>query len=499
MNVEELPIIPKPVLVIKTGGYYKIAKELTIYSEGKFTKLADYLQKILSDKLGWKVPIVKDQREQDQILIIENDDAHLPVEGYVVNNGLDCIYISGVSSNGIFYGIQTLRQLIIKDESDEWVIPNVIVRDYPRFSWRGFMLDEARHFMGKEIVKKLLDLMAMHKLNKFHWHLVDDQGWRIEIKRYPKLTTIGSKRKIKAKRGEKPISEDEQLYGGFYSQEDIKEIVAYAKDRYIEIIPEIDIPGHSSSAIASYPELSCFGKEIEVPTKWGILSNVLCPGKKKVYSFMKNVLSKIIDLFPSDIIHIGGDEVFKKNWKKCPDCKSLMEKENMHHVKELHVYMTNHFAKYLKKKRKTLMGWGQILDPKLTEDVISQFWLGKKKETYKHLRNGGKVVSSKMLQTYLDYPYWLISLKKSYEFEPIFPDLENEYHENILGLEAPLWTERVVTLDRIYYQIFPRLTAHAETGWTVKERKNYKSFMKRFLVFSKLLEEEGVILATKYT
>ncbi|NHJ48930.1 MAG: beta-N-acetylhexosaminidase [Asgard group archaeon] len=494
MNVEELPIIPLPILEIRCGGNYTITKDLTIYSEEKFSKLAQYLQKILSAKIGWKVPIIKKQTDQDQIVIIENDDAHLPFEGYVVNNGLDCLYISGVSPNGIFYGIQTLRQIIKKDENGSWVIPNVIVRDYPRFGWRGFMLDEARHFMGKEVVKKLLDLMALHKLNKFHWHLVDDQGWRIEIKKYPKLTSIGSKREIKAKRGEQPISENEPMYGGFYTQEDIKEIVAYAKERFIEVIPEIELPGHSSSAVASYPELSCSGKQIDVPTYWGILSNLYCPGKKNVYKFLENVLSEIIKLFLSNIVHVGGDEVFKKNWRKCPDCQALMKKEGMQHVKELHVHMTNHFVKFLKKKGKTLMGWGQILDPKLEGDVICQFWLGKKKETYEHLRKDGKVVSSQMLHTYLDYPYSLISLKKAYEFEPIFPDLENDFHENFLGLEAPLWTERVVTLERLFYQAFPRLTAYAETGWTVKERKNYKRFLKRLLVFSKFLEEEGIVI-----
>ncbi|NHK32283.1 MAG: beta-N-acetylhexosaminidase [Asgard group archaeon] len=497
MNGESFPLIPKPVFEYKVGEFFEFSKNLTIYFEKEFEGVAKYLQKILSDTIGLEIPFVKDKREENQIIIVKNDDPYLPFEGYVVNIGTGCFYISGISPEGVFYGIQTLRQLLVKNENGSWEIPNLIIRDYPRFSWRGFMLDEARHFMGKEIVKHLLDLMALHKLNKFHWHLVDDQGWRVEIKKYPKLIEIGSKRKIKTKRGEKPLPDNEQLYGGFYTQEDIKEIIAYAKDRFIEIIPEIELPGHSSSAIASYPELSCTGKQIDVPTKWGILSNIYCAGKKNVYKFLEDVLSEIADLFPSEIIHVGGDEVLKKNWKKCPDCQAKMQKENMQHMNELHVYMTNHFTKFLKKKGKIVMGWGQILDPKLTDDVICQFWLGKKDEVYNHLRKGGKMVSSDMLHTYLDYPYFLISLKKAYNFDPILKNLDDEFHENILGLEAPLWTERVSNLNRLYYQVFPRLTAYAETAWSIIERKNFKAFMKRLSVFSEFLEEQGVSDAMK--
>ncbi len=496
MNFEPLQIIPRPVLEIKIGGFLPIKKGITIYAEKEFMNVGIYLQKILTDTIGLEIPIVKKRKEENQIIIIKNNDEHLPFEGYVVNIGSGCLYVSAISPEGVFYGIQTIRQLFVKD-NNSWKIPNVVIRDYPRFSWRGFMLDEARHFMGKKIVKHLLDLMALHKLNKFHWHLVDDQGWRIEIKKYPKLINIGSKRKIRTKRGEEPLPDNNQLYGGFYTQEDIKEIIAYAQERFIEIIPEIELPGHSSAAIASYPELGCLENQIDVPTKWGILSNIYCSGKKGVYKFLENVLSEVVELFPSKIIHIGGDEVFKKNWKKCPDCQDKMQKENMLHVKELHVYMTNHFAKFLKKKGKTLMGWGQILDSKLTEEVICQFWLGKKDEVLNHLRNGGKMVSSDMLNTYLDYPYYLISLKKAYNFDPILKNLEDEFHNNILGLEAPLWTERVTNLNRLHYQVFPRLTAFAETAWSLKERKNFKCFMKRLGVFSKLLEKSGVTDAMK--
>ncbi|MHA1211109.1 MAG: beta-N-acetylhexosaminidase [Candidatus Heimdallarchaeota archaeon] len=493
---EILSLIPKPIVVNRIVGFFNISEDFKIYSDTKLLKSAKYIQGIFFEKIGWEIPIVKD-RGKDNFLSLELiETENLPYDGYHIKVDLDEIYISAKQPIGIFYGMQTLRQLLIKEESNKgritWKMPCVIIKDYPRFEWRGFMLDEARHFMGKEIVKHLLDLMAYHKLNKFHWHLVDDQGWRIEINKYPKLTEIGSKRKLVEKRDEKALTEDSSMYGGFYTQEDIKEIVAYATDLFIEVIPEIEMPGHCSATLAAYPELSCTGGPFEVPTRWGIFKEVYCPGKDNVYEFLENVLEEVLEMFPSEIIHIGGDEVFKARWKRCPDCKTKMAKEKLSSVKELQPHLTNYFAKYLASKGRRLMGWNQILNDDLLESAVNQFWVGKRKRTLSHLRKGRKTVMTNYLQTYLDHPYKIISLKKAYEFEPIPDDLELEYHSNVLGLEAPLWTERVVSLERLHYQVFPRLTAYAETAWTPNAQKNFKRFIARLIGFMKQLEDFGV-------
>jgi len=487
-----LPLIPKPIVVNVTVGDYHFSEDMEIYVEQRFRKVGQYLQELLEKVVGTTIPLVKTRKNKRQISLERNDDPHLPAEGYVLNNVTDVLTISSSSAQGIFYGIQTMRQLLTKEDGS-WQLPKVIIRDYPRFSWRGFMLDEARHFMGKKVVKQLLDVMAFLKLNKFHWHLVDDQGWRIEIKRYPKLTEVGSKRKLIARRGEKPLEESPTTYGGFYTQEEIKEIVAYAQERFIEVIPEIEIPGHSSAAIAAYPELSCSEKPIKVPTRWGIFKNIYCAGKERVYQFLKNVLTEILTLFPSKFIHIGGDEVIKTPWRSCVVCQRKIIEEQLESVDDLQPFMTNYFAAFLRKNKRQLMGWSQILHPRLKEKVLCQHWFGNKDQVMKFLREGGKVVSSEMLSTYLDYPYTLIPLKKAYKFEPIPSELEEEFTQNIIGLEAPLWTERVSTFKRLCYQAFPRLVAYAETAWTPKTQKNYARFLQRLEPIMKILQTMGIV------
>ncbi|HUT81012.1 MAG TPA: beta-N-acetylhexosaminidase [Candidatus Bathyarchaeia archaeon] len=492
-----LPLIPKPIVVNVLPCTFQFTKGIKIFVIDELENIGRQLQTYLSAKFGWEIPLVK-QKDTDKLIVLEyNDDISLPREGYHINADEEIIYITGVHAQGIFYGTQTLKQLIVlKNENDgeikeeKWEMPCVLIRDYPRFSWRGFMLDEARHFMGTGNVKKILDLMAFHKLNKFHWHLVDDQGWRIEINQYPKLTKIGSKRILMVKRGEQPIDGDQSVYGGYYTQKEIKEIIQYAQERFIDIIPEIEMPGHCVATLAAYPELSCTGGPFKIPTRWGIFKDVYCPGKDLVYEFLENVLKEIIEIFPSKIIHIGGDEVIKARWKKCPDCKSKIEKENLAKIKDLQVFLTNYFANYLENKHRYLMGWNQILDENLTENAISQYWFGKKKKLLYYLRKGRKTVMTNYLQTYLDHPYKIISVKKAYDFEPIPSELEVEFHSNILGLEAPLWTERVTSIERFNFQVFPRLTAYAETAWTPKAQKNFKSFFARLVDFMKQLEED---------
>ncbi len=500
----QVVIIPEPVEIKRHEGLFEITKKTSLYADTGLKEVVAYLQELFLPALGGEIPTTSKTNNENYIhLLLNSDIPKIGGEGYILKISEKGILIEGNTSAGIFYGIQTLRQLLPKEiESQKavsnikWLVPSVSIKDYPRFKWRGFMLDEARHFMGTEVVKKLLELMALHKLNKFHWHLVDDQGWRIQIDKYPKLTEIGSKRELKPKRGEVQNTEETNVYGGFYTKEEIKEIITYAKERCIEVIPEIEMPGHSSSVLAAYPELSCTGGPFEVPTRWGIFADVYCPGNEQVYDFLKDVLDEVIELFPSQIIHIGGDEVPKIRWRSCQKCREKRKKEGFTKYKELQVFLTNYFADYLDSKGRRLMGWNQILDENLASKAISQFWFGKVKETVVHIESGRDTVMTRYLWTYLDHPYKIISLKRAYAYEPIPKKLEEKYHNHVLGLEAPLWTERIPNEKRLYWQAFPRLTAFAETGWTLKKSKNYKIFKKKLEIFLKRLDILEIDYAT---
>ncbi|MCP4764292.1 MAG: family 20 glycosylhydrolase, partial [archaeon] len=343
---------------------------------------------------------------------------------------------------------------------------------------------------GKKIVKRLLDLMALFKMNIFHWHLTEDQGWRIEIKKYPLLTEIGSTRRETAVGGlfysRKKIM-DSKPHSGYYTQDEIKEIVAYAAERCILVVPEIEMPGHCTAALASYPELSCTGGPFEVPGTFGIHKDIYCAGKEHVITFIHKVLDEVMELFPSEVIHIGGDEAPKIRWKNCSDCQAKIKSEDLKNEHELQVYFTNKIAAYLSLNERRLMGWNQILGQHLEKNAIAQFWMGNKKKLNHHLRNGRQIVISNFFNTYLDYHYNMIPLRNFY-FNPIPEKLEAKYHQNIIGIETPLWTEGVNSKERVEWQTFPRLLAIAESAWLPEEFKNYDSFKKRLEKLTKRLD-----------
>jgi hexosaminidase len=374
----------------------------------------------------------------------------------------------------------------------DWRIPCLVIEDWPRFRWRGFMFDEGRHFHGKQTVRQLLDLMALHKLNVFHWHLTEDQGWRIEIKKYPRLTEVGARRAgtnktILGKR------HDGIPHGGFYTQEEIREIVAYAAERHITVVPEIEIPGHSLAALAAYPELSCTGGPFEVATHFGIFPDIYCAGKESTFTFLQDVLDEMMQLFPSPYIHIGGDEAPKKRWIACPDCQRRIREQGLEDEHALQVYITNRIGKYLESKGRRLMGWNQILEPGLSKDAVVQYWFGDQKKLVEAIKiERRKVVMSTYLDTYLDHSYSLMPLSRAYRYDPVPPGFSAEDEACILGLEFPLWTEWVPTRARLDYQAFPRLTAMAETGWTPKEQKDYTDFRKRLEGFLERLDRLGI-------
>lgn len=484
--LNSMPIIPKTQQIIESGGFFVVNPESGISYEDAGESAGEFLCSLTGLK-----------KSQDGNIVIKHDPSVTNPEEYelvIDNNG---ITILASSASGFFYGAQTLRQLLpaevesngIKDLTN---VPCLLIKDKPRFSYRGFMLDSARHFFPIETIKKMLDLMAFHKLNRFHWHLTDDQGFRIEIKKFPLLTEIGSKRG-KSQIGGRPLwgekTYDDTPHSGYYTQEQIKEIVYYAKSLFIEVIPEIDIPGHFMAALAAYPEYSCTGGPFEVGTKWGIYKDILCAGKESSYTFIEGILSEIIGLFPYKQIHIGGDETPKDRWKKCPDCQAMMEKNNIKSEELLLTYFINRISKYLKSRGCTVIGWDEIVSDSLNMDTVIQYWspVGARR-AIASLKAGRKCIFSPFRKYYLDYSYEFIPLRKSYDFDPYLKEIPKEAQNKIIGIEAPLWTEYVDSEDRLFWQTFPRLSAISETAWTDPGLKSYDDFLIRFRYLQKRLD-----------
>jgi hexosaminidase len=498
-------LIPQPVEIEVNSGHFIFNEDTVIHTDIELEKISLYLKELITTPTGFntQIEVGKSQPSQKNVIRLTiNKNLNLGNEGYRLITTQEAVHISAPKPAGLFYGIQTLRQLLPVEiekrtvvSDNKWVIPNVKIEDYPRFTWRGFMLDEGRHFHGKNIVKKLLDIMALHKMNIFHWHLTEDQGWRIEIKNYPRLTEVGSKRKGTQINGvgkyfRKKI--DYTTHKGYYTQKDIEEIIIFAKNRFINVIPEFDIPGHSMAALAAYPQYSCSGGPFEVQTLFGIKEDVFCPGKEDTTKFITDILDEFVDLFPSKIVHIGGDEVPKIRWENCSDCQARIKTEGLKDENELETQFINSITSYLLQKDITPIVWNDIIHDDLALDVIGQHWLRGDNLVLSHLRKGRKFIRSGYFYTYLDYPYTMTPLRKAYSFEPIPEDLEEEHHENVLGIETPMWTEWAPTPERLYWQIFPRFSAHAETGWTLVTNKNYSTFRKRLKPILKRLTILGV-------
>ncbi|NHJ20773.1 MAG: beta-N-acetylglucosaminidase [Candidatus Lokiarchaeota archaeon] len=508
MQDNKISIIPKPVNLTFREGNFILTEQTTIESEKGLKDTAEYFKNLISTATGFNLAMsdLTSGLNKSNTISLELTEKldNLGEEGYCLKINQNRIILTAHKSAGIFHGIQTIRQLLpievekkAKLSSFEWVIPALEIEDYPRFSWRGFMLDEGRHFFGKNVVKHILDLMAYFKMNVFHWHLTEDQGWRIEIKKYPKLTEVGSKRKESQIGGFLSKNTDGTPHEGYYTQEEIKEIISYADKLFIKIVPEIDIPGHSMAALAAYPEFSCTGGPFEVSTTFSVKQDVFCVGKEATFKFLNNVLDEIVGLFPSDIIHIGGDEVPKKRWETCPDCQERIEKEGLKNEKGLQAYFTDRIMKSLSSHGRRIMGWNQILTESSNKEIIAQKWLFGKNLIKNHLTKGGNVVFSQFGYTYLDYSYALTSLSKTYWYEPIPKSLLKNYHINILGIEAPMWTEWVRNVKELDWQTFPRLIVFAESNWTPREQKNFKSFKNRLESILKRLDIIGVQYAHK--
>jgi hexosaminidase len=489
----DISVIPQPQRIKPLPGKFPVFSNIPILSDPANRKNAAYLKLLLS-------PLPKQKRRISQAihLILRSKAKSLGQESYQLKITPKEITIEAPTSAGVFYGIQTLRQLLPPEiergdqlEKQDYALPCLEITDFPRFAWRGFMLDEGRHFLGKDIVLRTLDLMALQKLNIFHWHLTEDQGWRIEIKKYPLLTKVGANREGT---GAMLMGRHDGIpHGGFYTQAEIKEIVSYAADRHILIVPEIEMPGHSTAALASYPSLSCTGGPFEVATRFGIFPDIYCAGKDSTFTFLQDVLSEVLELFPSPYLHIGGDEAPKARWMKCPDCQRRIRQQALKDEHELQVYFTNRIITWLAKQGRKVIGWNEILQDGLRKDAVAQFWLGSKEKLISEIRDHGRdVIVSTYLSTYLDHSYALTSLKDAYDFEPVFPELSEKESSHILGLEPPLWTEWVQNKQRMDFQIYPRLTAFAETAWSAREGKYYKEFQTRLNGFLHRLDALGV-------
>ena len=499
-----MDIIPLPAHIEVRPGTHQLAPETTILTDTANGWNADYLRQLLLPATGYPLPVQTDEGHGKNLIRLHLDPTltTLGTEGYRLEVQPGQVRVEAPTTTGIFYGIQSLRQLLPpqieqrRPVSADWSIPCLTITDQPRFPWRGFMLDEGRHFQGKATVLLTLDLMALQKLNILHWHLTEDQGWRIEIKKYPRLTEVGAWR-TGTSAGFTNAAFDGIPHGGFYTQTEIREIVAYAAERHITVVPEIELPGHSTAALAAYPGLSCTGGPFEVATYFGVHPNIFCAGKEATFTFLQDVLDEVMDLFPSPFIHIGGDEAPKRNWKACPDCQKRLRSTGVKDEHALQTWFTNRIVAYLESKGRRSIGWNEILQDGLTESAVVQYWVGGRRKLINAIRNGGRAaIMSTWRDTYLDHDYKLMPLSRAYNYEPIPRELKNLHPHSVLGPEFPLWTEWVPNRSRFDYQAYPRLTAMAETGWTPKERKDLAGFRLRLDKFLLRLDIFGVKYAS---
>lgn len=505
---EPANLIPRPVSVTWMAGTFILDAQTTItYNNDQASPVAGMLAEKLNRSTGFNLTTRKGTGGKIAFVLLNTANAAIGSEGYTLTTGTSAISIEANTPAGLFYGLQTLLQLLPPEiESEQvvqadWKVPAVNITDYPRLGWRGLMLDVSRHFFSKAEVKRYIDEMSRYKFNTFHWHLTDDNGWRIEIKSLPRLTEVGAWRVERNGRfGERanPKPGEPDTYGGFYTHEDIREIVAYAEERHITIVPEIDVPGHSMAAIAAYPELSCTkDKDTRVNpgtrfSEWYgdgkfkmLIDNTLNPSDEQVYVFLDKVFTEVAELFPNAYIHVGGDECYKGYWEKDPGCQALMKKENLSHVEQLQGYFMGRVEKILQSKGKKLLGWDEILEGGISPGATVMSWRGMA-GGIEAAEMGHDVVMTPTTYAYIDYNqgeptvdppiYANLRLKKTYSFEPVPEGVEARH---ILGGQGNLWTEQIPTIRYAEYMTYPRAWALAEVFWTPAEKKDWVDFVGR--------------------
>lgn len=533
---QESPIIPQPAELKMGQGNFLVNSKTVIVTKGSgLDKSAKFLQAYLKKMYGLVLTISTSANAKGNILIsyaktgTYNNIAPAtkpnssPIPGaYTLKVSGNEVIIEGDNEAGAFYGVQSLIQLFPFAKSNSLAIPQLWVKDQPRFAYRGMHLDVARHFFPVEFLKKYIDFIAMHKMNTFHWHLTEDQGWRIEIKKYPKLTSVGAYRNGTTIGRYPGTGNTNTRYGGYYTQAQIKEIVKYAGDRYVEVIPEIELPGHSSAAIAAYPELSCFpDSSTKVPAKiawngstkgkqvqqtWGVFEDVFAP-TETTFKFLENVFDEVIQLFPSKYIHIGGDECPKEAWKKSAFCQQLIKEKGLKDEHGLQSYFIQRVEKYLNSKGKQIIGWDEILEGGLAPNATVMSWRGEEGgiEAAKQKHN---VIMTPGGWMYFDHKQsknedsvtigGYTTIQKVYSYDPIPKALSAEDAKYVLGAQANVWTEYMTNTKKVEYQVFPRMSALSEVLWSPKEQRNWSNFEKRLVNQFKRYDWLGINYSKAY-
>ena len=509
-RVADYNVIPLPqeVTLTQKGAFVLTGTTPIVYPEGdeQLKNDAQFLSDYIADVTALRLTTTS-AKVKNAITLRLNKKVQSK-EGYVITVDKKGVVIEGATAAGVFYGVQTLRKSIPVDKSlTEVTLPGVVLKDAPRFGYRGVMLDCARHYFPVKFVKQFIDLIAMHNMNVFHWHLTDDQGWRIEVKKYPGLAKIGSVRE-KTVLGHNSDVFDDTPYGGYYTQEEAREIVKYAADRFITVIPEIDMPGHMIAALAAYPDMGCTGGPYKVSPIWGIMPDVLCLGNEKTYQFCEDVLSEMMDIFPSEYIHLGGDETPNVRWKECPKCKALMAKENLTPGK-LQGYFTNRIEKFVNSKGRRIIGWDEILDGDINQSATIMSWRGTAPGA-RGAKMGHDVIMSPSSHVYFDYyqtrqgesqweePLLIggnLPIERTYSLEPVPEGADAETASHIIGVQGNLWTEYIAGPSLAEYQVLPRMGALSEVQWRPQGQKDFENYKVRQTRMLKLYDAYGLVYA----
>lgn len=514
-TVANYEVVPMPLEINTTQqASFLLKSGVTVYypaGNEKMQRNAESLASYVKAQTGIELQVQAGEGGKGGIVLqlgLANDNP----EAYQLKVDASQVVISSPSEAGVFYGIQTLRKAVDVAEGSNVELPAVEIKDQPRFGYRGMMLDVGRHFFSMDEIKTYIDMMALHNINRFHWHLSEDQGWRIEIKKYPKLTEIGSMRK-ETVIGHNSGKYDGKPYGGFYTQEQAKEIVAYAAERYITVIPEIDLPGHMQAALAAYPELGCTGGPYEVWTQWGVSDNVLCAGNDQTIQFIKDALAEIVEIFPSEYIHVGGDECPKVKWSTCPKCqariKALGLKSDNKHTKEerLQSYVIHEAEEFLNSKGRKMIGWDETLEGGLAPNATVMSWRGEAGGIEAAKQHHDVVMTP---NTYLYFDYYqskdtetepmaiggYLPIERVYSYEPMPKSLSPEEQKYIVGVQANLWTEYIPDFKQVQYMVLPRMAALSESQWCAPEKKNYEAFLQRVSRLVNIYAKNGWNYAT---
>ena len=498
-------VVPLPKSVVMAKGLpFNLTNATTIVYEGtnpEMKRNARFLSEYIQQASGIKTAVLDKRDKKAAAIVLTIDPKVAGAEAYRLSVNNKQVTIAASTPAGVFYGIQTLRKsLPVQTTGEAITLPAVTVADAPRFGYRGMMLDCARHFFPLSFVKKFIDILAMHNRNVFHWHLTEDQGWRLEIKSHPELTAKSSMRSGTVI-GHNATVDDSIPHGGFYTQQEAREMVEYARQRHITVIPEIDMPGHMLAALAAYPELGCTGGPYEVGHRWGVYKDVLCLGKESTYKFVQDVIDEVVDIFPAKYFHIGGDESPTVMWEKCPKCLQKAKDENTD-IKHLQQYFTNRVEKYLNGKGKSIIGWDEILEGKINQSATIMSWRGVE-PGLKAAKQGHDVIMTPSSHVYFDH-YQAKDTKhepdaiggcspvdKVYSYEPLPDTLSAEAKSRIKGVQANLWTEYIPFTTQAEYMVLPRMAALAEVQWTPVAKKNFDDFSKRALRLSDLYDRYG--------